>query len=50
MSVLDQGPGALAERMGIFRGVSVATYQIVITDETGERVCTARLTCQLRGV
>lgn len=30
------------------RGGSVATYEIVITDETGDRVCTARLTCLLR--
>jgi peptidoglycan hydrolase-like protein with peptidoglycan-binding domain len=26
------------------------TYDIVITDESGDRVCTARLTCLLRGV
>jgi 1,4-dihydroxy-2-naphthoyl-CoA hydrolase len=32
----------------LHRGGSVATYEIVITDETGERVCTARLTCILR--
>jgi uncharacterized protein (TIGR00369 family) len=30
------------------RGGSVATYEIVITDEAGDRVCTARLTCLLR--
>jgi 1,4-dihydroxy-2-naphthoyl-CoA hydrolase len=30
-------------------GGSVASYEIVITDETGERVCTARLTCLIRG-
>jgi 1,4-dihydroxy-2-naphthoyl-CoA hydrolase len=29
-------------------GRSTATYEIVITDETGTRVCTARLTCLLR--
>jgi 1,4-dihydroxy-2-naphthoyl-CoA hydrolase len=29
-------------------GGSVATYEIVITDEGGDRVCTARLTCLLR--
>jgi 1,4-dihydroxy-2-naphthoyl-CoA hydrolase len=28
-------------------GRSVVTYEIVITDESGERVCTARLTCVL---
>jgi 1,4-dihydroxy-2-naphthoyl-CoA hydrolase len=32
----------------LHRGGSVATYEIVITDESGERVCTARLTCLLR--
>jgi 1,4-dihydroxy-2-naphthoyl-CoA hydrolase len=43
-------------RSGIVTGVatplhlggSVATYEIVITDEAGARVCTARLTCMLR--
>ncbi|HEX6967903.1 MAG TPA: hotdog fold thioesterase [Micromonosporaceae bacterium] len=29
-------------------GRSVATYEIVITDEVGDRICTARLTCLLR--
>lgn len=29
-------------------GRSVASYEITITDEQGHRVCTARLTCQLR--
>ena len=29
-------------------GRSTATYEIVITDEEGRRVCTARLTCLLR--
>lgn len=29
-------------------GGSLATYEIVITDESGARVCTARLTCMLR--
>jgi 1,4-dihydroxy-2-naphthoyl-CoA hydrolase len=28
-------------------GASIATYQIVISDEAGDRVCTARLTCFL---
>jgi uncharacterized protein (TIGR00369 family) len=28
-------------------GRSVVTYEIAITDESGERVCTARLTCVL---
>ncbi|GAA2618189.1 hotdog fold thioesterase [Dactylosporangium fulvum] len=43
-------------RSGIVTGVAtplrlggmIATYEIVITDESGERVCTARLTCALR--
>jgi uncharacterized protein (TIGR00369 family) len=29
-------------------GRSVASYEIVISDEAGHRVCTARLTCVLR--
>jgi len=29
-------------------GGSVASYEIVITDDGGDRVCTARLTCLLR--
>jgi uncharacterized protein (TIGR00369 family) len=29
-------------------GGSVASYEVVITNEDGERVCTARLTCLLR--
>lgn len=29
-------------------GRSVASYEIVITDDAGHRVCTARLTCVLR--
>jgi uncharacterized protein (TIGR00369 family) len=32
------------------RGRSFATYDIVITDESGRRICTARLTCYLRPV
>ena len=31
----------------VHRGRTVVTYEIVITDESGERVCTARLTCVL---
>jgi acyl-coenzyme A thioesterase PaaI-like protein len=30
------------------RGRSSATYEVVITDDDGKRVCTARLTCALR--
>jgi 1,4-dihydroxy-2-naphthoyl-CoA hydrolase len=29
-------------------GGLVATYEIVITDSDGQRICTARLTCLLR--
>lgn len=29
-------------------GGTVATYEVVITNETGQRVCTARLTCVIR--
>jgi 1,4-dihydroxy-2-naphthoyl-CoA hydrolase len=29
-------------------GGSVCTYEVVLTDEVGERVCTARLTCFVR--
>jgi 1,4-dihydroxy-2-naphthoyl-CoA hydrolase len=32
----------------VHRGGTIATYEIVITDEGGARVCTARLTCLLR--
>jgi 1,4-dihydroxy-2-naphthoyl-CoA hydrolase len=32
----------------VHRGGTLTTYEIVITDEKGDRVCTARLTCLLR--
>jgi 1,4-dihydroxy-2-naphthoyl-CoA hydrolase len=32
-----------------YRGRTAATWEIVITDEAGDRVCTARLTCLMRG-
>jgi len=32
----------------LHRGGNVATYEVVITDDQGGRVCTARLTCLLR--
>jgi uncharacterized protein (TIGR00369 family) len=32
----------------LHRGRSTATYEIVISDDEGRRVCTARLTCLLR--
>lgn len=33
----------------LHRGRTAVTYEIVISDEDGDRVCTARLTCLLRG-
>jgi 1,4-dihydroxy-2-naphthoyl-CoA hydrolase len=33
----------------VHRGRTMVTYEIFITDEGGARVCTARLTCLLRG-
>ncbi|NGO68432.1 PaaI family thioesterase [Streptomyces boncukensis] len=33
----------------VHRGLSTATYEIAIADEEGRRVCSARLTCLLRG-
>jgi 1,4-dihydroxy-2-naphthoyl-CoA hydrolase len=32
----------------VHRGRSTATYEVVITEESGKRVCSARLTCLLR--
>jgi 1,4-dihydroxy-2-naphthoyl-CoA hydrolase len=32
----------------LYRGRTIASYEIVITDEDGVRLCTARLTCSLR--
>ncbi|MBB1254987.1 PaaI family thioesterase [Streptomyces alkaliterrae] len=32
----------------VHRGRSTATYEVVVTDESERRVCTARLTCLLR--
>ncbi|MFC4497358.1 PaaI family thioesterase [Streptomyces ovatisporus] len=32
----------------VHQGRSTATYETVVTDEDGKRVCTARLTCLLR--
>jgi uncharacterized protein (TIGR00369 family) len=34
----------------LHRGRTIASYEIVITDERGVRLCTARLTCALRSV
>ncbi|PZG87686.1 thioesterase [Streptomyces sp. NTH33] len=34
----------------LHRGRSTATYEIIISDEEGRRVCSARLTCMLRDV
>jgi uncharacterized protein (TIGR00369 family) len=33
----------------VHRGRTMATYEVVITDDDGKRVCTARITCLLRG-
>lgn len=33
----------------VHAGRSIATYEIAITDDQDRRVCTARLTCMLRG-
>ncbi|AXK35190.1 hotdog fold thioesterase [Streptomyces armeniacus] len=32
----------------VHRGRTTGTYEVVITEESGKRVCTARLTCMLR--
>ena len=32
----------------LHRGRTVATFEIIISDEQGRRICTARLTCLLR--
>jgi 1,4-dihydroxy-2-naphthoyl-CoA hydrolase len=32
----------------LHRGGTIATYEIVISDDRGRRICTARLTCALR--
>jgi 1,4-dihydroxy-2-naphthoyl-CoA hydrolase len=32
----------------IHRGRSTATYEIIVSDEAGRRVCTGRLTCLIR--
>jgi 1,4-dihydroxy-2-naphthoyl-CoA hydrolase len=36
------------EAVPVHRGRSTATYEVVITDEEGRRVCTGRLTCMIR--
>src|SRR3712207_5390456 len=33
----------------VHRARTMVTYEVVVTDEAGDRVCTARLTCLLRG-
>jgi uncharacterized protein (TIGR00369 family) len=33
----------------LHRGRTIVTYEVVITDEAGDRVCTSRITCLLRG-
>jgi uncharacterized protein (TIGR00369 family) len=34
----------------LHRGRTIATYQIVLTDDDGRLICTARLTCLIRGL
>ena len=34
----------------LHRGRTTATYQVVLTDDRGRRVCTARMTCVLRAL
>ncbi len=34
----------------VHRGRSTASYEVVITDDEGRRVCTSRITCQLMDV
>ncbi len=36
------------EARAISLGKTVATYEVVITDDDGERICTSRITCLLR--
>ncbi|MCH7232715.1 hotdog fold thioesterase [Glycomyces sp. L485] len=38
------------EATPIHRGRSTATYEIVVSDDQGRRVCTGRLTCLIRDV
>ncbi len=45
-SATDGHVTAVATR--VHGGRTLATYEIVITDDDGRRVCTARLTCMLR--
>ena len=33
----------------VHRGRTMVTYEVVITDDQDERICTARITCLLRG-
>jgi 1,4-dihydroxy-2-naphthoyl-CoA hydrolase len=33
----------------VHRGRTMVTYEVVITDDLDERICTARITCLLRG-
>lgn len=37
-----------AEAVALHLGTSVATYDIALTDDSGRRIATARLTCYLR--
>ena len=33
----------------VHRGRTMVTYEVIITDDLDERICTARITCLLRG-
>ena len=44
-----EGSTVIATATPVHRGRTMATYEVVITDDSGERLCTARITCLLRG-
>jgi len=37
-----------AEATALHRGATVATYEVIVRDERGRRVCTARVSCVIR--
>ena len=42
------GPGDVQPHGLLYGGRTLATYDIVVTDADGHRVCTSRLTCLIR--
>ena len=46
-AVVDRSGVVTGVATPVHRGRTAVTYEIVITDDSGGRVCTARLTCQL---